>query len=61
MDAGSRKALKSLARTRTRAEMKALFETIRTENDAALLAAAPRCVRRTCSSDERCAALCRSR
>jgi len=41
MDAGSRKALKSLAQTRTRAEMKALFETIRTENDAALLAAAP--------------------
>jgi hypothetical protein len=40
MDAGSRKALKSLARTRTRAEMKALFRTIRTENDAALLAAA---------------------
>lgn len=39
MDAGSRKALKSLARTRTRAELTAIFKTIRTENDAALLAA----------------------
>lgn len=39
MDAAARKALKSLARTRNRAEMKALFKTIRAENDAALLAA----------------------
>ncbi|MDZ4776590.1 MAG: hypothetical protein SGJ23_07375 [Alphaproteobacteria bacterium] len=39
MDAGTRKTLKSLARTRTRAEMKALFNTIRAENDAALFAA----------------------
>lgn len=39
MDAGSRKALKSLARTRSRAEMKALFKTIRAETDATLLAA----------------------
>lgn len=37
MDAATRKALKSLARTRTPAELKALFKTIRTESDAALL------------------------
>lgn len=37
MDAATRKALKSLARTRTPAELKALFKTIRKESDAALL------------------------
>ena len=40
MDDAARKALKSLARTRSRAEMKAFFKTIRKENDAALLAVA---------------------
>lgn len=39
MDPAARKTLKSLARTRSSAEMKALFKTIRAENDAALLAA----------------------
>lgn len=38
MDAAARKALKSLARTRSTAELKALFKTIRQEDDAALLA-----------------------
>lgn len=37
MDAATRKALKSLARTRTPAELKALFRTIRKESDADLL------------------------
>jgi hypothetical protein len=40
MDDAARKALRSLARTRSRAEMKALFKTIRKEDDAALLAVA---------------------
>lgn len=39
MDDAARKALKSLARTRSRAELKAFFKTIRKEDDAALLAA----------------------
>jgi hypothetical protein len=43
MDAATRKTLKSLARTRTPAEMKALFKAIRAESDAALLGSiAPR-------------------
>jgi hypothetical protein len=38
MDAATRKTLKSLSRTRTPAELKALFKTIRAKSDAALLA-----------------------
>lgn len=39
MDDNARNALKSLARTRTPAEMRALFRTIRKDSDAVLLAA----------------------
>jgi len=38
MNGPTRKALRSLARTRTPAEMKAIFKTVRAETDAALLA-----------------------
>lgn len=38
MDGPTRKALKSLARTRTPAEMKAIFKTVRAQTDSALLA-----------------------